>query len=373
MIRAMAVIGTGLIGTSIALAASRQGVTVFLSDRDPTAARTAAALGAGRVELPDEPVDLAVLAVPPSKVGHLLIELQGRELAHSYTDVASVKAEAERVVMRHAPDPSRYVGGHPMAGRERSGPLAARADLFHGRPWALTPSPRTSGTAMHRARELVALCGGVPVVTQSRAHDEAVALTSHVPHLVASLMAARLRDAPDEMRRFAGQGLRDVTRIARGDSRLWSDILQSNADAVVGLVKDLHADLSRLVSALDQLVEPDGMERANGMRAMVDLLDRGIEGVAGIPPLTAGVPGDGARVRVSVLDRPGELSRLLAAVAGHGVTADDAAVAAEEEGLLAVRIEVPSESAGLVKAELEAAGWDAVCEEDSRSGVAAAG
>jgi prephenate dehydrogenase len=373
MIRAMAVIGTGLIGTSVALAASRQGVTVFLSDRDPAAARTAAALGAGRVEPPPGLVDLAVLAVPPSKVGHLLVELQERGLARTYTDVGSVKAEPERVVLGHAPDPSGYVGGHPMAGRERSGPLAARADLFRGRPWALTPSPLTSGTAMDRALELVDLCGGVPVVTQSRAHDEAVALTSHVPHLVASLMAARLRGTPDGMRRFAGQGLRDVTRIARGDSRLWSDILQSNADAVVGVVRDLHADLSRLVSALDQLAEPDGMERAHGVRTLAELLERGIEGVAGIPPLAAGAPADETAVRVSVPDRPGELARLLASVAGHGVGADDATVASAGEAALTVRLTVPSDVADLVAAEIEAEGWGAVCEADVRSGVSAAG
>src|SRR6266511_4023690 len=143
----MAVIGTGLIGTSVAIAARRRGVSVFLSDGNRSAVRTAVALGAGVAQRPAEPVDLAVLAVPPNQVGTLLVELQGSGLARCYTDVASVKAEPERMALTCAPNPSCYIGGHPLAGRERSGPLAARADLFRGRPWALTPSRLTSSEA----------------------------------------------------------------------------------------------------------------------------------------------------------------------------------------------------------------------------------
>ncbi|MBT2505652.1 prephenate dehydrogenase [Streptomyces sp. ISL-98] len=362
-IRTIAVIGTGLIGTSIALAASRRGVTVFLSDQDPMAARTAAALGAGRAGSPAGPVDLAVLAVPPSHVGTVLAELQGCEFAHSYTDAASVKSGPETEALRHAPHPSRYVGGHPLAGRERRGPLAARADLFQGRSWVLTPSPVTSSAALDRARELVALCGANPVVTQSRAHDEAVALTSHVPHLVASLMAARLQEGPDGMSRFAGQGLRDVTRIAGGASGLWGDILQANAASVVGVMKDLHADLSRLVSALDVLAEPDAGERTPAMRTLVDLLDRGIAGLAELPAVRLDASAEDLQVRVAVTNRPGELSRLLDAVTGFGVTAEDATVedaAASWGDGLTVRFGTSPYVADRMVAELVAQGWDAV-------------
>ncbi|KES08695.1 prephenate dehydrogenase [Streptomyces toyocaensis] len=356
--RAMAVIGTGLIGTSVALAASRQGVVVYLSDRNPSAARTAAALGAGLTQTPAERVDLAVLAVPPSQVGTVLTEVQKRELAVSYTDVASVKAGPEQVALAQAPDPSRYIGGHPLAGREQSGPLAARAELFRDRPWALTPSPMTSNATFNRALELVALCGAVPVVTQSQAHDDAVALTSHVPHLLASLMAARLRDAPAEMSRLAGNGLRDVTRIAGGDSRLWGDILQSNAGAVVGVVKRVHEDLTRLVAALDQLAERGGEDRDDGLRTMMELLDRGVAGLAEIPGRRVG--GGGRAVRVTVRDRPGELPRLLGVVADFGVVPEDATVDADEAGALTVDFTVPPGAADRMVAELRADGWEAV-------------
>ena len=256
MLRTLAVVGTGLIGTSVALAASRHGVIVYLSDRDESAARTAAALGAGIVRAPAEPVDLAVLAVPPSHVGPVFAEQRSRGLALSYTDVASVKSGPEHAVFGTGDDPSCFVGGHPLAGRERSGPLAARADLFTERPWVLTPSEVTDRATFDRAVALVDLCGAVPLVMCSRAHDEAVALTSHVPHLVATLMAARLLDGPAETVSLAGQGLRDVTRIAGGDSALWSDIVMGNAQAVARVLKALREDLSGLLRALENLAEP---------------------------------------------------------------------------------------------------------------------
>ncbi|MFJ6084464.1 prephenate dehydrogenase [Streptomyces sp. NPDC092369] len=385
MVRTMAVVGTGLIGTSVALAASLRGVTVFLSDRDPVAARTAAALGAGLAEEPVGPVDLAVLAVPPSAVGEVLAGAQRRFLARSYTDVASVKSVPVRMALSQAPDPARFVGGHPMAGRERSGPLAARADLFHGRPWALTPSECTSDLALAFARELVELCGAVPVLTGSRDHDEVVALTSHVPHLVASLMAARLREGPEGMSRFAGQGLRDVTRIAGGDSRLWGDILQANAPAIAGVVRELHADLSRLVTAFDLLAEaaaetgsgfdatsgstadlgpapgPSGHER--GLRAMVDLLDRGVEGLAELPVVGAGGGVADAGILVAVPLRPGALGELLRVVGEFGVAPEETAVLPAGGdavgGALEIRIPVPSALAKPVLRTLRAEGWAA--------------
>ncbi|MGW7691587.1 prephenate dehydrogenase [Streptomyces asiaticus] len=356
--RTMAVIGTGLIGTSVALAATGQGVSVYLSDRNRAAARTAAALGAGRAEDPPERVDLAVLAVPPSRIAEVLITAQARGLARAYTDVASVKAGPERAVLARAPEPARYVGGHPLAGRERSGPLAARAELFRGRPWALTPHRLTSRAALDRGLELAELCGAAPVVMRGREHDEVVALTSHVPHLLASVMAARLRDGPAGVPLLAGQGLRDVTRIAAGDPRLWSDILRSNAAAMAGVVKELRADLTRVAAALDVLAEDDDGGHGQGVRTLEDLLARGVAGLAGLPRPGAGPPVAEAGLRILVPDRPGELARLLGAVAALGIAVDDVAVETAEERGLRVRVPVPTADAERIAAKLGADGWD---------------
>ena len=160
--RTAAVIGTGLIGTSAALALTARGITVHLRDHDPDAARTAAALGAGVTDPPDGPVDLAVVAVPPAHVARTLAELQREKLARGYLDVASVKARPRRDLEALGCDLSQYIGTHPMAGRERSGPLAGTADLFEGRPWVLTPTPATDTEVLNLALELVALCRAVP-------------------------------------------------------------------------------------------------------------------------------------------------------------------------------------------------------------------
>ncbi|MFF0724248.1 prephenate dehydrogenase [Streptomyces sp. NPDC004134] len=362
MIRSIAVVGTGLIGTSVALAAGRQGVTVYLSDSDATAARTAAALGAGLAEEPPGPVDLAVIAVPPSRVGTVLVDVQRSGLAQAYTDVGSVKAVPERAALNAAPQPARYVGGHPLAGRERSGPLAARGTLFEGRPWVLTPSRLTSPATLERGRRLAELCGAVPLVMASRAHDDAVALTSHVPHLLASLMAARLRDDPAGVSRLAGQGLRDVTRIAGGDSRLWADIIETNAAALAGVVRNVHADLTRLVPALDALAGHGAGDREEGLRTVVDLLDRGIAGLGAIPGARPEPPGHTPALRVAVPGRPGELGRFLGAVAGLGVDTESASVDTAAGGGFTVRCRVHPSDVCRIAAKLKADGWDAETE-----------
>lgn len=359
-LRTLAVVGTGLIGTSVALAARRRGVTVYLSDRDESAARTAAGLGAGRAEPPPHPVDLAVLAVPPSLIAPVLAQQQERGLALSYTDVASVKARPEREVLATAPDPARYVGGHPLSGRERSGPLAARADLFKDRPWVLTPTRLTDKPAFDRALDLIAVCGAVPRVLQARAHDDAVALTSHAPHLVASLMAARLHDGPAAAAHLAGQGLRDVTRIARGDSGLWSDIVESNAAAVAGILARIQDDLCGVLAALHDLAESrHGPRPGRSRHTLVDLLDRGI---AGVEEVTEPRPADAVRpvhVQVAVADRPGALTRLLTATADAGIAPEDTTVRPAPgtcDGFL-VRLAVDPLLAEALVSKLGAQGW----------------
>lgn len=358
MIRSAAVIGTGLIGTSVGLALSRRGVRVHLLDNDESAVRTAAVLGAGVTTRPAEPVDVAVLAVPPGQIGVVLAEQQARRLAHCYTDVGSVKAGPERDVLALAADPTSYLGGHPMAGKERSGPLAATATLFEGRSWVLTPRSDTNSETLNRVLELVTLCGGVPVIMESTAHDRAVALVSHTPHLVSALMAARLRHMPDAAARLAGQGLRDVTRIAGSDPRLWVDILEGNATAVADVLDDLAEDLAVAVGALRELAREAAEERAQGTTTMADLLVRGNQGRSRIPGKHGDAPADCVPVHVLIGDAPGELARLLAVVSELGVNVEDMAIE-HSTGRPSGRVELQvSPAAAPVLAErLQERGW----------------
>ena len=319
--RTAVVIGTGLIGTSVALALTRRGVTVYLDDASSTAARTAEAMGAGSCRLPDEAVDLAVLAVPPARIGGVLADAQRAGLAHAYTDVASVKARPHSELDAAGADPARYIGGHPLAGAERSGPLAGRADLFEGRPWVLTPSVRTEQSVLNRALELVSLCSGVPVVMDTAEHDAAVALTSHAPHLVSALMAGRLEHAPEQSLRISGQGLRDVVRIAGGGTGLWGEILEANADAVADVLDAYAADLACAVGALRGLGSADPEARKEAAGALDALLAQGNRGHARVAQKSGA--DDLALVPVIISDQPGQLAELFAAVGAAGVNIED--------------------------------------------------
>lgn len=280
-LRSVLVIGTGLIGTSVALALRDRGVSVFLQDRDYGATLTAAALGAGSPEEPDGMVDLAVLAVPPGRVAEVLAAAQDRSCARVYTDVASVKVRTYEEIERAGCALVPYVGGHPMAGRERSGPCAARSDLFVDRPWIVTPGARSAPWARDAVHELIVLCGGMPVTMDPRAHDQAVALLSHTPHVLSSLMAARLAQAQDGVLSLAGQGVRDVTRIAAGDSSLWADILSSNGGPIADVLRDTAMDLIQVGDLLAELGSrvPQGVDNTEvydkAMGKLVDFLDRG--------------------------------------------------------------------------------------------------
>jgi prephenate dehydrogenase len=348
----IAVIGTGLIGTSIALALREHGSTVWLTDSDPAAARLAADLGAGEL-LPDatnDPADVAVIAVPPAAVAATLAEAQTRNLAHAYTDVASVKQLPVADARNRGCDLTCYVPGHPLAGREKHGPAAARADLFLGRTWALCPLPETSEAALQAVTDLVRTCGAVPVRTDPAAHDRWVALISHAPHLVAAAMAARLEEAPGEALDLAGQGLRDVTRIAAGDTALWTQILSGNAAPVAEVLAAVAADLAE---AARVLAEDDDSDKA-----VAALLDRGQAGVARIPGKHGGAPREFAVVQVVIPDQPGELARLFEAAGAAGVNIEDVRI--EHSPGLPVgvaELSVRPAEAGVLLDALEAGGW----------------
>jgi prephenate dehydrogenase len=274
------VIGTGLIGTSVALAMSARGTTVLLTDRDPAAAALAAELGAGEVlgGSADRPADLAILAVPPPAVALTLRNAQERGVARVYTDVASVKAGPLAEAAELGCDMPVFVGGHPMAGGERSGPAAARADLFLGRPWVLCPSDQSDARAIETVSALVRACGAVPLTVDAAEHDRAVALVSHAPHVVSSAMAARFGDAADSVLGLAGQGVRDVTRIAAGDPQLWLGILSANAGPVAEVIEDVSNDLALTASALREQSARGKPGAVDACGDVTDLLLRGKKG-----------------------------------------------------------------------------------------------
>jgi prephenate dehydrogenase len=317
------VIGTGLIGTSVALALRERETTVWLADQDPAAVQLAANLGAGQPlpadGVPGGPADVAVLAVPPGLVAAELRAAQSRGLAHSYTDVASVKELPLTGAHELGCDLASYLPGHPLSGRERSGPAAAKADLFVGRPWVLCPQPATDRDTIAMVTELARACGALPLSVSAAEHDQWVALVSHAPHVVAAAMAARLEHAPETALALAGQGLRDVTRIAASGAGMWIQILAANAGPAAAVLRAVAADLAVVSDALDAVAAGD--EQA--VKQIADLLERGIDGVGRIPGKHGGPARGFAPVQVVIPDRPGELARLFLAAGEAAINIED--------------------------------------------------
>jgi prephenate dehydrogenase len=341
------VVGTGLIGTSIGLALSRRNVPVFLEDRDPEVAATAARLGAGVDGAPDPEPAVVVVAVPPDHVGQASAAALRRWPGAAVTDVGSIKTPPLEAVTAAAADAGRYVGSHPMAGSERSGPLAASVDLFDGRVWAITPHEGADPAAVDTIAALARTCGAEPVLMTPQAHDEAVARVSHVPHVLAVLAAARLDGAPEEHLQLSGQGIRDVTRIAAGDPDLWQQILSANAPALVRLLSDVRLDLDRFIGEL-----------SSSTPRVQALLKRGVSGTQAIPGKHGGPLRSVATVFILVPDRPGQLGHLLADSGDAGVNIEDIRidhVLGRPSGL--VELSVPEGDGDRLAEALAERGW----------------
>lgn len=310
------VLGAGLLGTSVALACRRAGIETLLADVNDRNVRTASGLGAGRRVREGDVPQLVVVAVPPI---HLADAISQALVAHGpqtvVTDVGSIKSGPLRAVAATvAPEQlSRYVGSHPMAGSERSGPLAASAALFDGRPWAVAAHPGSAADAVRVVEELVSVCGAVPVHLDPDAHDRAVARISHLPHLLAVLVAGRLTETPPEHLALSGQGVRDVTRVAGSDPGMWQQIVAANADAVRGVLGEVREQLDLLIDAVDD-ASPDGLSA---------LLERGVAGTRSIPGKHGGPLQITRSVFVSVPDEPGGLARLFADCGTAGVNIED--------------------------------------------------
>ncbi len=343
------VIGTGLLGTSIGLALRRINVEVLLDDIDPQTLKASIARGAGVAATADSSPALVVAAVPPSYAGTVMARAAHTWPHATVTDVTSVKALPLSDALGQGADSRRLVGGHPMAGREVSGPAGARVDLFADRPWVITPLPESTDAAIAQVRALAEICGGLPREMTPEAHDRAVALTSHVPQVVASLVAARLGEADPTDVQVSGQGLRDVTRIAGSDPALWVDILGANAAEVSEVLERLAADLDVVVAAL--------RERAAG--PIDDLMRRGNLGHARVPGKHGQEASAYAQVLVMVADEPGELARLFVAAGEAGINLEDVRidhVLGRPSGL--IELTVRPERGEVLRAALRDRGFD---------------
>ena len=367
------IIGTGLLGTSLALALRTADVEVQLSDTSPTSLALARDMGAGTPHDKHSPEpQIVVVATPPDVTADVVV---AQLTAHPHavvTDVASVK---ERVVAevraRAGAEARRYVGSHPMAGRERSGAGSADSDLFAGRPWVVVGQD-SDPEAELAIRNLAVDVGATPVRMDAAEHDAAVAAVSHMPQLIASLVAARLEELGEGALALSGQGLRDVTRIAASDPRLWSAIVVGNAGPVADLLRRISDDLSALITGIEAAACDSGGPEftapgaastiaPGAVGAVTDVMTRGNAGRARIPGKHGGAPRRYAEVQVLVPDAAGELGRLFSDVGAAGVNIEDFSLehsAGHSAGVALLSV-LPAAAQGLEEA-LDAKGWRVV-------------
>jgi prephenate dehydrogenase len=348
---AVLVIGAGLIGASIGQALSTAGRRVHLEDAIVSHARVAASLGAGTTD-PAEPADVGVVvvAVPPRHIAGVVATALRHYPQATVTDVGSVKAGVLDELWSSGVDLARYVGSHPMAGSQHSGPVTAREDLFHDRTWVITPHRRSKVAAVDTVRELALACGAVPVVMDVDDHDAAVARVSHLPHLMSVLMAGHLTSVPPSHLVLAGQGLRDVTRVAGSDPTLWEQIVSANSAAVLAELRSVADQLNQVIQAVE--ATPDTAE----LRIQ---LERGVRGTQQIPGKHGAAPVAYRQVVVAIPDAPGALARLFTDVGEAGVNVEDISIEHDQVrqvGYLSLSI-TPEQAPGLEAAMLRH-GWD---------------
>ena len=342
------IIGSGLIGTSIGLALAARGVQVEMLDLDQKAQKLAQDLIASEISGAPEVI---LFAIPASA----LAESFEREFAFNpgskFIDIASVKTKPQVEVTRISGGSSRFLATHPMAGREVGGAASARADLFEGRTWIYCPTyadgAQVDSDVLETGLWLINSLGATPISMSASRHDSAVALVSHLPQIVASLLAAQLKGAKSEDLDLAGAGLRDTTRIAASDPELWQEIISSNAQEILPLLINLQNDLGSLIQSLDDPVKVGSFIAA------------GNEGRSKIPGKHGGKAREYTQLPVVIEDKPGQLAALFDECAKASVNVEDLTIEhspGQFTGLITLALS--ASDAAILQKHLEESGWN---------------
>lgn len=321
--RRIAVIGFGLVGASFAASARLvyPDMQVLAVDIDESTLAEAVARGwATQAALPDDPAferfvkdgcDLVVLATPVSAAAPYFENLSAWDYRGIVTDTASTKARIVKLAERILPHPENFVPGHPMAGSEKNGLEGARPDLFKGAHWILCPDADTPAEHFPRLHELITSLGARVVALPREDHDEAVAVVSHVPHIVASSLvqlASRHADDQQALMRLAAGGFKDSTRIAAGSPELWCGIAFDNKDALVGGLTEMRSIIASFADAL----------KADDRDTLTALLADAAAARRALP--AAWVPSTERllEVRIPMEDRPGVVAEVTTVTSSVG-------------------------------------------------------
>ena len=305
------VIGCGLIGTSLAMRLSEEGFEISLQDTDAANLQMAKDLtGAGSGT---QLAELVIVATPPEAVFEVIQSEFSTNPAAVFIDVGGIKSDL-LVKVDSFPDIAKnFISVHPMAGREISGPESARADLFESRAWIISKSEFSSTRSLELSRKLGELMGSSIYEIDAVTHDSVVATISHLPQILSSALGASLAGEDSSHLNLAGQGLRDVSRLADSDPQLWSSLLTGNAKEVLPKLSALIDQLSKLSKAIE----------AQDRDLVRDFIVRGRQGRALIPGKHGMAKRDYTFVPIVIDDKPGGLARIFNECAAIEVNVED--------------------------------------------------
>ncbi len=342
------IIGSGLIGTSIGLALAARGVQVEMLDLDQKAQKLAQDLIASEIAVDPEVI---LFAIPAGALAKTFEKQYALNPGSKFIDIASVKTKPQVEVSRIIGGASRFLATHPMAGREVGGAASARADLFEGRSWIYCPTfadgAQVDSDVLEAGLWLIDSLGATPISMSASRHDSAVALVSHLPQIIASLLAAQLKEAKSEDLDLAGAGLRDTTRIAASDPELWQEIISSNAQEILPLLINLQNDLGSLIDSLDDPAK------------VASFIAAGNEGRSKIPGKHGGKAREYTQLPVVIEDKPGQLAALFDECAKASVNVEDLTIEhspGQFTGLITIALS--ASDAAILQKHLEESGWN---------------
>jgi prephenate dehydrogenase len=308
---AVRIVGSGLIGSSIGLALSSAGVKVTMVDIDPSAQKLAQDLmGQGPHS---ESATLTIIASPLSTISQVISKEIEQGFNLGFIDISSVKTNPVLEVSALGLNMAQFLPTHPMAGREVGGAESARGDLFQGRPWIID-SRGVNALLLSAGRKVIEICGGHLIDMAGEEHDKAVALVSHLPQILSSVLAAQLEGAPAEWLDLAGAGLRDTTRIAASSPALWREIIVANRESLSPLLDQVIEDLKSLQLSLASIDSVD------------EFIKSGNRGRSMIPGKHGGVARNYTFLPVVIEDKPGQLAALFDECAIAQVNVEDLSI-----------------------------------------------
>jgi prephenate dehydrogenase len=291
--------------------------------------------------------ELVVLAIPTSALTQVIKEELSLNPQSTFMDVGSVKNEVVLKVQTFSELSRRFLPTHPMAGREIGGASSARADLFQGRSWILTPTQDCLPESKALVIELIETLGATPIELSATDHDAAVAKISHLPQITSSLLAKQLRGTPVEWMELAGQGLRDTTRIAASDEQLWKEIIHSNRAEISELLISLQNDLNQMINSLGEPAQ------------IAELIAAGRAGKDLIPGKHGGRAREYSYVPIVIDDKPGQLGAIFNECAAMQVNVEDLNIEHSPGQLSAlITLSLSSSDAEKLSAHLTSIGWN---------------